>query len=192
MSFPDYWVKDGMILHHGRLLVPNNATLCTQLLIEFHSTDIGGQSGITRTYQRLAANFYWKNMKVDVQQFVANCHIFQQTKPSFLSPGGLLQPLPIPQAVFEDIAMDFITYLPLSRAKIVIMVVVDRLSKYGYFVVLPSSFSSVSVATVFINEIVRLHGVPLSIVTDLPVRLPWPTTSWLDCQYIMLGPQPPG
>ncbi|KAM0065899.1 putative nucleotidyltransferase, Ribonuclease H [Helianthus debilis subsp. tardiflorus] len=168
--FPDYTLQDGLLLFKGRLLVPNVQALRHQLLLEFHSSAFGGHSGVTRTFQRLAATFYWKNMKADVKDFIAQCQIYQQIKPSFLSPGGLLHPLPIPQAVFEDIALDFITCLPNSHGKTVIMVVVDRLSKYGHFIALPPSFTSFTVATAFVIDVVRLHGIPLSIVTDRDSR----------------------
>ncbi|KAJ0940339.1 putative nucleotidyltransferase, Ribonuclease H [Helianthus annuus] len=169
-ALPDHAIKNGLLLFQGRLMVPNHQRLRDQLLVEHHSSPLGGHSGVTRTYQRLAASFYWKHMRASVKTFVANCQVCQQNKPSFLSPAGLLQPLPIPQSVFEDIAMDFITCLPVSHGKTVIMVVVDRLSKYGHFIALPSSFTSVTVATAFITEIVRLHGVPLTIVTDRDAR----------------------
>ncbi|KAJ0511666.1 putative nucleotidyltransferase, Ribonuclease H [Helianthus annuus] len=109
-------------------------------------------------------------MKQDVHTFISNCQVCQQTKASTPSPAGLLQPLPIPQLVFESIAMDFITNLPLTHGKSVIMVVVDRLSKYGNFLSLPPSFTSTTVASVFVNEIVRLHGIPVDIVTDRDPR----------------------
>lgn len=81
-------------------------------------------------------------------------------------PAGLLQPLPIPSMVFEDIVMDFITCLPSSRGKYIIITVVDKLSKYGHFIALPSSFSAQSVAEAFVIGVIRLHGPPRSIVTD--------------------------
>ncbi|KAG9444940.1 hypothetical protein H6P81_016280 [Aristolochia fimbriata] len=87
-------------------------------------------------------------------------------KDSSLSPAGLLQPLPIPELVFEDISMDFITGLPAAKGKTVIVVVVDRLSKYGHFSALRGNCTSESVAAVFVTDIIRLHGIPGSIVTD--------------------------
>ncbi|CAM8959252.1 unnamed protein product [Rhodiola kirilowii] len=62
--------------------------------------------------------------------------------------------------------MDFITCLPVSRGKTMVMVVVDRLSKYVDFCAMPKIFSAESVGRVFIQEICRLHGVPSNIVSD--------------------------
>ncbi|PHT44079.1 putative LRR receptor-like serine/threonine-protein kinase [Capsicum baccatum] len=109
-------------------------------------------------------------MRKDIQTFVAACQICQQMKDSHLHPAGLLQPLPIPDQVFEDIAMDFITCLPSSKGKTTIMTVVDRLTKYGHFIPLPSTFSTHTVAEAFVVGIIRLHGPPRSIVTECDPR----------------------
>lgn len=62
--------------------------------------------------------------------------------------------------------MDFIVGLPLSKGFTVIFVIIDRLSKFGHFILLKSYFNSTSVAEVFIFSIVKLHGIPKSIVSD--------------------------
>ena len=62
--------------------------------------------------------------------------------------------------------MDFITVLPKSRNKSVIMVVVDRLSKYAHFYVLQHPFIASTVAQIFMDQVFKLHGMPHSIVSD--------------------------
>ncbi|GJU28606.1 ty3-gypsy retrotransposon protein [Tanacetum coccineum] len=68
------------------------------------------------------------------------------------------------RALWEDVAMD--TGLPNSCGYIVIMVVIDRLSKYAHFAPFHSQFSAPQVATLFAQTIVKLHGLPQSIVSD--------------------------
>ena len=78
--------------------------------------------------QRLAAKFYWPKMKHGIKNFVASCTVCQQNKYMVMSPAGLLQPLPIPNKVWDDITMDFIEGLPRSEGFDTILVVVDGLS----------------------------------------------------------------
>ena len=109
---------------------------------------------------------YWKGMRQAIKQYVAACEVCQQNKHDTLSPGGLLQPLPLPLQVWSEVSMDFITELPKAKGKDVIMVVVDRLTKYGHFFALGHPFSARDVARQFISGVVRLHGFPYSIVSD--------------------------
>ena len=62
--------------------------------------------------------------------------------------------------------MDFIEGLPISNGHSVIMVVVDHLSKYAYFIPLKHPFTAASIAKIFVANVVRLHGIPTSIVSD--------------------------
>ena len=105
-------------------------------------------------------------MKRDVQQYVQACDTCQRQKYITAAPSGLLQPLPIPERVWEDISIDFITGLPRSKGFEAILVVVDRLTKYCHFVPLKHPYSAKTLAEIFVKEVVRLHGVPNSIVSD--------------------------
>ena len=62
--------------------------------------------------------------------------------------------------------MDFIEGLPKARGMNVIMVVVDRLSKYFYFITMKHPFTTKHVAEVFIDKVVSRHGIPKSIISD--------------------------
>ncbi|MCH81864.1 hypothetical protein A2U01_0002657 [Trifolium medium] len=165
-SRPGYVYKQGVLLYEGRLVLSDKSTLIPQLLTEFHATPHGGHSGFYRTYRRIAANVYWIGMKNTIQEFVRACDICQRQKYLTSSPGGLLQPLPIPNRVWEDLSIDFITGLPKSKGYEAILVVVDRFSKYVHFVPLKHPYTAKIIAEIFVREVVRLHGIPLSIVSD--------------------------
>lgn len=101
-----------------------------------------------------------------IREFVARCLICQQVKASALKLMGLLQPLPIPIAIWEDLSMDFVTGLPLVRGHLVILVVIERLTKYCHMGSLPAGYSASSVADYFIKQIIILHRIPKSIILD--------------------------
>ena len=79
---------------------------------------------------------------------------------------SLLQSLPIPKRVWSDVSIDFIEGLPKSEGKEVIMVVVDRLSKYVHFITFTHPFSTLQVAQVYLDNVYKLHGTPNSIMSD--------------------------
>jgi len=105
-------------------------------------------------------------MKKDILIFVAKCDVCQCHKGETINAPSTLQPLPIPASIWMEVSMDFITGLPKSGNKSVIMVVVDRLSKYAHFYTLPHLFTPTFVAQYLMDQIFKFHGMPTSIVSD--------------------------
>lgn len=73
-----FTLQRGHLLYKGRLVVPLKSPLIPTLLREFHSSKIGGHSGVLKTYKRLALEFFWRGMRKDVESFVAACGVCQQ------------------------------------------------------------------------------------------------------------------
>ena len=136
------------------------------VLSELHATPTVGHSGFTKTYDRFKRSFFWEGMKQGIHKFVVECEVCQWNKGETLKSPGTLQPLLIPPAIWKDISMEFITGLPKSGNKSVIIVVVDRLSKYAHFCALQHPFTASIVAQSFMDHIFKLHGMPRSIVSD--------------------------
>lgn len=105
--------------------IGKTTTLRQQLLGIMYASALGGHSGQLGTLKRLQLRFYWPAMKKDVQHMVSTCDICQTCKDETVAPPGLLRPLVIPTQALNDISLDFIEGLPLSRGKNVILVVID-------------------------------------------------------------------
>lgn len=118
-------------------------------------------------YQDLKKNFWWYGMKRDVAEFVAKCLTCQKTKIKHQKPSGELQSLKIPEQKWDSILMDFVCGLPRTvKGKDATWVIVDRLTKYAHFIAVSMKYKMEKLAELYVNEIMRLHGVPKSIVSD--------------------------
>ena len=106
-------------------------------------------------------------MRRSIVSYMSRCLNCQQVKTEHQRPDGELQRLPIPTWKWEQITMDFVVGLPrTSRKHDSIWVIVDRLTKSAHFLSVDSGWGSEALATLYIQEIVRLHGVPTSIISD--------------------------
>ncbi|GFZ15866.1 hypothetical protein Acr_25g0002750 [Actinidia rufa] len=137
---PDFTLQDRALKFQGRLCVPN--------IPEVKKTSFRGSP----QYQVRDASK--RNKDVEHQR-----------------PAGLLQSLPIPEWKWEHITMDFVVGLPNSpRGCNAIWVIVDRLTKSAHFLPVKTTYSLSKYANLYIAEIIRLHGTPVSIVSDRDPR----------------------
>jgi IS30 family transposase len=106
-------------------------------------------------------------MKVGIAKYVSECDTCHRMKASHLKSTGVLQPLSIPMWKWDDISMDFIMGLPLTaRKKDSIWVIVDRLTKTAHFIVVHTTYSVQEYAELYMDQIVRLHGITKTIICD--------------------------
>ena len=122
-------------------------------------------------------------MAKDIREYVRSCDVCQKIKHQKHPPYGLLQPLPIPQDPFETITMDFITEIPQSNSYDAILVIVDKLTKYGLFIPVHTTDTAVDTARVVFNNVIAHYGVPREIVSDWD-RM-WSGEFWKEvCLYL--------
>ena len=127
--------------------------------------------GDTKMYRDLKQHIWWHGMKREIARFIARCLVCQQVKAEHQRTVGLLQPLPIPEWKWENITMGVVVGLPRSpRGNNAIWVIVDRLTKSAHFISFRVGQSTEALAEKYMQEIVRLHGVPVSIISDRDIR----------------------
>ena len=165
-SYKQYEWQREVLKRKGRIVVGQQQEVRNKLLAYFHESVLGGHSEASHTYKRLNQIFYWKRMQKEVKDWVHKCTVCQRNKPVLTKSASLLQPLLVPTQAWQCLAMDFIVGLPKSNGKTIILVVVDRYTKYAHFVALRHPINATKIAQVFIDTIVKLHGWPSEIVSD--------------------------
>ncbi|KDP33197.1 hypothetical protein JCGZ_12719 [Jatropha curcas] len=155
--------RDGILFFKGRIYLSKDSALINDIIEQFHNST---HEGFFKTLQRIRSTFYSPNLKNKVRTFIRECDICQRHKAEHTLSASLLQPLPIPNRIWEEISMDFIDDLPNSKGKTTISVVVDRLSKYAHFIPMTHPYTAVIIAQIFFDNIFKLHGMPLTLVCD--------------------------
>ena len=159
--------EEGVLRIKGRVCVPRVDDLIHTILTEAHSSRYSIHPGATKMYRDLKQHFWRCRMKRVIAYFVAQCPNFQQVKYEHQWPGGTLQRMLIPEWKWERIAMDFVVGLPKTLGKFdSIWVIVDRLTNSSHFIPVKMTYNAEKLAKLYISEIVRLHGVPLSIISN--------------------------
>jgi hypothetical protein len=106
-------------------------------------------------------------MKHEAAHYVPECDTCWKVKVDYMKPGGLLQPLSIPEWKWDDISRDFIVGLPLIACKFdSIWVIVDRLSKSAHFILVNTTYRVEKCAEIYITRVLCLHGVSKTIISD--------------------------
>lgn len=137
-----------------------------------HESKIGGHMGRAKTLAQAQQGYAFPGMKKLVEEVVDNCDICNKTKTRRHKPYGLLEPLPTPTAAWSSISMDFITGIPESKDPATgvsydsIWVVVDRLTKWAYFLPCSKTTTAEQLAYLFERDIVSVHLWPDNIVSD--------------------------
>jgi hypothetical protein len=159
--------NDGLVVMGKIIYLPNNEILKGEVLKEAHESKLAIHIGSTKMYKDLKESYWWQKMKREIAEYVAKCAICQQVKEEHQRLAGELQSLPIPKWKWENITMYFVSGLSKSKkGHDAIWVIVDRLTKFSLFLPMKMRDSVEKLAQLYIKEVVRLHGVPVSIVSN--------------------------
>ena len=105
-------------------------------------------------------------MGADIELFCSLCALCQTTKDSTQKPVRLLHSLPIPDRPWQLVRLDFMGPLPKSKGYDYLLVIIDRFTSQVHLLPTTTRATAKAVAWLFFMEIVRLHGMPESIVSD--------------------------
>ncbi|WMV07940.1 hypothetical protein MTR67_001325 [Solanum verrucosum] len=158
---------DGVLRYQCRLFVLNVNDLREQILTEAHGSWYSIHPGTTKLYRDLWEVYWWNGMKKYIAEFVAECPNFQQVEIEHQKLEGLSQDINIPTWKWEDLNMGFIVSLAHTRQQHdSIWVIADRMIKSAHFLPIKVSYLAEDYDKLYLREMVRLHGVPLSIISN--------------------------
>lgn len=149
----------------GRRWVPESEPLRTKLIQQVHDSLMAGHPGREVMSALLARLYFWPHMMKDIRRFVRNCDLCNSNKAWRDRKQGFLKPLPVPERIWSEISMDFITELPESNGCTNLLVITDRLGK-GVILEGMKKITADALADVFIRSFYRHHGLPKAIVSD--------------------------
>ena len=135
------------------------------MIQSIHDLPLSGYPGRESTPELLAREYTWLGMIQDVCRFVRNCNFCGKSKIWREQKHGLLKPLPIPERIWSELSVDFITGLAPSKDCTSIMVVTDRLSK-SIIAVPMKETRAIDVAQTLLEHIFQHHGLPTAIMLN--------------------------
>jgi transposase InsO family protein len=151
---------------NGRTLVPDVADIKRKILQLYHDAPMAGHPGMTGTYELASRLYTWPKMKEYVDHYVRGCAICARAKKKNIREQGKLQPLPNPMTPWHWTESDLIGPLPKSKGKDAIYVVVDRFTKYAYFVPCNTTETAQSLAQLHAKYVWAHKGMPQIHSTD--------------------------
>jgi len=157
-----------------------------QTILELcHDHPLAGHFGVLKTLAKINRNYIWPGLRQDVVTHIRECEVCQAVKARRYKLYSTLRPLEVPNSPWQRITLDFITDLPPSRlgneVYNSILVVMDRFTKMAHYIPTRKTITAKNLASVFLREIIRLHGVPDVIVSDRGPILTskfWKTFCW--------------
>ena len=158
--------KDRMLRFQNRVCIHAIEEIRRKILHVGNNTPHSVRPGVNNLYKDLKRTFWLINMKQEVTDYVVKCLTCQRVKVEHQRHVGLLQPLEIPEWKWDLVSIDFVVGLPPTQRKNnMIWVIVDQLTKTAHFIAMKNTWTLDQLIRVYLEEIVRLHRVPSSIVS---------------------------
>lgn len=171
-TMSEWKVIDGLIYNRQKqLLVPNNESLRTYIIHSCHDELTASHRSMVKTVELIQRQFYWKHMHETISNYVSTCHICQQVKISTQVKLGLLHPIKSPDSPWHTFTMDLIKLPRTISGYDCVIVYVDKLTKMVHYVPCNIEIDSIGLAKLTIHNVIRLHGIPIKIISDRDPRI---------------------
>jgi hypothetical protein len=164
--------KDNIWWKDTRTVVAGDNNLKRGVIRFYHDTPSAGHPGISNTYHLTKSDYWWPNMKQDIEQYVKGCAACQANKINRNPLKPAIIPITPEQGLpFQTIAMDFITKLPKSDKYDTILTITDHdCTKAAIFIPCQETITAEGVATLYLRWVYPRFGIPVKVITDRDTR----------------------
>src|SRR6202453_3952341 len=163
----DKWqLEQDLILFREKVYVPKDDNLRCKVVELHHNFLSAGHPGQWKTIELITRSYWWPGLSRFTIKYVKGCDTCNHTKMFPEKPVGKLLPLPIPNAPWKSISSDMIISLPESKGYNTILVVADQFTKKAHSIPSTNETSTLGLATLFRDNVWKLHGLPEDIVSD--------------------------
>jgi hypothetical protein len=151
-----------------RLFIPNDMKLKNEIIRQYHEPPMAGHVQHDRLLTRLKQTFIWTNMEEEVHEWARGCHTCQKNKRAIGKEYGELAEYEIPTRPWSSIAIDFVGPYASDKntQRNMVMVAVCRLTKMAHFIACKSTDTAETIADLFVDNIIKLHGIPEEFRSD--------------------------
>ena len=149
----EWQIEEGIVLKEGRVYVPKEEKLRTEIIRLHHDMPIAGHGRQWKTVELVTRNYWWPRVTKEVKRYVEWCDQCQRIKNRAEMPAGKLRPNQVPEKPWQHISVDFITKLPVSKGYDSILVVCDRFSKISHFVAMTEKTMVEGLARLFRDNV---------------------------------------
>jgi len=162
----EWQIEEGLVLKEGRVYVPKDEELKVEIIWLHHDMPIAGHGGQWKTVELVTRNYWWPGVAKEVKQYVEGCDQCQRMKNRAEMPAKKLRPNEVPERLWQQITVDFITKLPMSKGHDSILVVCDRFLKMSHFVATTEKTTAEGLVRLFRDNVWKLHGLSKSVISD--------------------------
>ena len=133
--------------------VSNDYVLQLRLCCLHQDFSHAGHLSISNTYELLHRNHYWPNMQEFIKKYICNCNTCKCSKGSRFKKQGIFQPLLVPDQMWQDISIDFVTGIPAVKGANAICNIIDRFSKECHYITTDKKIDAKKLANLFVHHV---------------------------------------
>ena len=137
-----------------------------KIMKQFHTNTVGAHYGMTKTYHNIVREFYWKNMRPEINHFIRCCPVCQKTKINRAKIHSAMIITDTPSRAFDKISLDLHGKLPDSNGYCWILTDIDLLTKYVVAIPLKSAKAE-EIARALVDNVITQFDTPRALLTDL-------------------------